>query len=273
MDGSGNYQPPELLPGSVWLVGAGPGDPGLVSWLALSALRSADAVIYDTAIEPGTIALIPAGHLAQPALPAGNHGSVIERCISLAREGWRVVRLIEGDPLADPGGVATALALSAAGIPYRVVPGITAMIAGPAFAGVPVTQRGVNAAVHFLDLAEDDDVAAVHLGDSDGTAIVVTLAPRQVLPLAARLIADGLSPATPLLVLVEAGHAAQRAVESTVGDPALPASATLQRRIIVVIGEVVATRRRLALVSDLPAAPPLAAFDHSGGFSMVGIAG
>ncbi len=274
MDGSGNYQPPELTPGSVWLVGAGPGDPGLVSWLALSALRSADAVIYDTAIEPGTIALIPAGRLAQPALPTGNHVSVIERCISLAREGWRVVRLIEGDPLADPAGVAAALALSAAQIPYRVVPGITAMIAGPAFAGVPVTQRGVNASVHFLALDEDDDIAKVPLGDIDGTAIVATVSPRQLRPLAARLRAAGAAPATPLLVLLEAGHSGQRSFESTLGDPLLPASAVLEHRIVVVIGDVVATRRRLTgAQGDAAPEMPIPAFDHGGGFSMVGIAG
>jgi uroporphyrin-III C-methyltransferase len=279
MDGSGNYQPPELTAGSVWLVGAGPGDPGLVSWLALSALRAADAVIYDPAIEAGTIALIPPGRLAQPALPTGNHGSIIERCISLAREGWRVVRLIEGDPLADPAGVAAALALSAAEIPYRVGPGITAMIAGPAFAGVPVTRRGVNAAVRFVTLGEDDDVATISLGEIDGTAVVVTLAPRQLRPFAARLRADGAAPETPLLALLEAGHSGQRAFESTLGDPLLPASAVLEHRIVVVIGDVVATRRELTAGQEdvVPMAPlpafDHAAFDHGGGFSMVGIAG
>ena len=271
MDGSLHYEPPELMPGSVWLVGAGPGDPGLVSWLALSALRSADAVIYDAAIEPGTIALIPPGRLAQPALPTGNHGSVIERCIRLARDGWRVVRLIEGDPLADPAGVAMALALSAAQIPYRVVPGITAMIAGPAFAGVPVTQRGINAGVHFLDLGEADDIAAMHLGEIDGTAIVATLPPKQLQPFVERLRADGIAPATPLLVLVEAGHSGQRSFESTLGDPVVPTSAVLERRIIVVIGDVVSTRRRLTLAPET--LPHTLVTDHGGEFSMIGIAG
>jgi uroporphyrin-III C-methyltransferase len=268
MDGSGIYQPPELTQGSVWLVGAGPGDPGLVSWLALSALRSADAVIYDAAIEPGTIALIPAGRLAQPALPTGNHGSVIERCIRLAREGWRVVRLFEGDPFADPNGVATALALSTAQIPYRIVPGITAMIAGPALAGVPVTQRGINAAVHFLDLDEDDDIAALHLGESEGSATVATIAPSQLRPLAERLRADGLAGSTPLLVLVSAGHSAQQSLESTLADPVLPEFAALERRIVVVVGEVVSTRRLLALAPEA-----LVAAEYGTGFSMVGVAG
>ncbi|MBV8651815.1 MAG: hypothetical protein JO255_10140, partial [Alphaproteobacteria bacterium] len=130
------------------------------------------------------------------------------------------------------------------------------------------------AAVQFLTLGEDDDVAATGLGEIYGTAVVATLAPRQLRPFAARLRAEGASPEMPLLVLLEAGHSGQRAFESTIGDPLLPASAALEHRIVVVIGDVVATRRQLTVVREdaIPQAP-IPAFDHAGGFSMVGIAG
>jgi uroporphyrin-III C-methyltransferase len=125
MDGNLAYAPPELAPGSVWLVGAGPGDPGLVSLLAVTAFRVADAVIHDAAVTPEILALIPAGKLVQRVGPSGFEGAV-ERCVALARDGWRVVRLVEGDPLATNFGAAAASAISEAGVACRVVPGIAA---------------------------------------------------------------------------------------------------------------------------------------------------
>jgi uroporphyrin-III C-methyltransferase len=141
---------PELEPGSVWLVGAGPGDPGLLSWLAVHALRSADAVLHDRGVAEPVLRLAGAA-----ALEGVEPGAGLDRAIALARDGWRVVRLVEGDPLSGSDGAVAALALAEAEIGFRLVPGITPGVAErsrawPARAAVP---RAAPAVVSFAGLA------------------------------------------------------------------------------------------------------------------------
>src|SRR5215831_540207 len=120
---------PDLMPGSVWLVGAGPGDPGLLSLLAWQALRQADAVVYDALVDTRVLALARVGAELDYAGKRGGRPSpeqpdITLRLIKLARAGKRVLRLKGGDPFVFGRGGEEALALAAAGIPFRIVPGI-----------------------------------------------------------------------------------------------------------------------------------------------------
>src|SRR3954465_8477009 len=146
---------PEFLAGSVWLVGAGPGDPGLLTALALHALDRADSIVYDALVDPRILALARPGASLEYAgkrggRPSPRQADISTRLIALARQGNRVLRLKGGDPCVFGRGGEEALALARAGTPFRIVPGITAGIGGLAYAGIPVTPRDTNSAVTFL---------------------------------------------------------------------------------------------------------------------------
>src|ERR1700675_2885279 len=146
---------PEMAHGSVWLVGAGPGDPGLLSVLALHALEQADAVVYDALVDPHILALARPGAALEDAGKRGGRPSprqpdISARLVALARDGKRVLRLKGGDPCVFGRGGEEALALAEAGVPFRIVPGVTAGIGGLAYAGIPVTHRDVNSVVTFV---------------------------------------------------------------------------------------------------------------------------
>src|SRR5262250_3159677 len=146
---------PKLEPGSVWLAGAGPGDPGLMSVLALHGLRQAEAIVYDALVDSRILDLARPGVQLEYAGKRGGKPSAKQRDISLrlielAREGRRVLRLKGGDPFVFGRGGEEALALVAAGVPFRIVPGVTAGIGGLAYAGIPVTHRATNSAVAFI---------------------------------------------------------------------------------------------------------------------------
>src|SRR5437660_1284201 len=148
------------MSGTVYLVGAGPGDPGLITRRALDLIAEADVILYDR--------LIPAGALdnarpdadlryvgKRPGEPAVGQDEISRTLIELARAGRSVVRLKGGDPFVFGRGGEEAEALRAAGIPYEVVPGVTAGVAAPAYAGIPVTHRDHASAVAFVTGHED----------------------------------------------------------------------------------------------------------------------
>ena len=146
---------PALEPGWVWLTGAGPGEPGLLSLLALHGLRQADIVVYDALVDARILDLARPGAVLEFAGKRGGKPSARQRDISLrlvelAREGKRVLRLKGGDPFVFGRGGEEALSLVAARIPFRIVPGISAGIGGLAYAGIPVTHRDINSAVTFI---------------------------------------------------------------------------------------------------------------------------
>ncbi len=250
---------PEFAPGSVWLVGAGPGDPGLLSALALHALGRADSVVFDALVDPRTLALARPGAALDYAgkrggRPSPSQPDISARLIRLAKEGRRVLRLKGGDPCVFGRGGEEALALAAAGVPFRIVPGITAGIGGLAYAGIPLTHRDTNSAVTFLtgchsggSLPEGLDWPAIARG---APVLVLYMALKQLPNIVAHLIAGGRSAEEPVAVISKATSPQQRVLISTLGALAQDA-ALVEPPAVTVIGEVVRFREALDWVGAL----------------------
>ena len=238
---------PDFKAGHVWLVGAGPGDPGLLSVLALHALRCADMVVYDALVDPRILRLARPGAVLDSAgkrggRPSPSQPDISARLIALARENNRVLRLKGGDPCVFGRGGEEALALAAAGVPFRIVPGITAGIGGLAYAGIPLTHRDTNSAVTFFT-GHDSDGAVP--GGLDWRAIargapvlVLYMASRHLPSIVERLISYGRRSDELVAVISKATTAAQRVVVSTLGEVAA-AAAGIEPPAIVVVGDVV----------------------------------
>ncbi len=250
MVNSARLELPELKPGAVWLVGAGPGDPGLLSVLALHALGEADAIVYDALVDPRILALARPGAVLEDAGKRGGRPSprqpdISARLIALARGGARVLRLKGGDPCVFGRGGEEALALAEAGIPFRIVPGITAAIGGLAYAGIPLTHRGINSAVTLITGHNSDGAVPGEEGSAPdwealargSPVIVLYMALRHLDDIAARLIAAGRAPNEPVAIVSKATTAAQRVVMTTLGEVAAAAKG-VEAPAIVVIGEV-----------------------------------
>lgn len=246
---------PDFTPGSVWLVGAGPGDPGLLSALALHALDRADVVVYDALVDPRILALAPAGAQLDYAgkrggRPSPSQPDISARLIRLAREGRRVLRLKGGDPCVFGRGGEEALALAEAAIPFRIVPGITAGIGGLAYAGIPVTHRDINSAVTFVTghssggaVPNGIDWEAIARGSP---VIVLYMGLRQLGAIAARLIAAGRRADEPVAIVSKATTPAQRVLVTSLAEAAAAAAqAGIEGPTIIAIGEVVRLRAAL----------------------------
>ncbi len=244
---------PEFEPGWVWLVGAGPGDPGLLTVLALHALGTADAVIHDALVDTRILELARGGAEMifagkRGGKPSPTQPDISARLVRLARAGRRVLRLKGGDPFVFGRGGEEALALAAARVPFRVVPGITAGTGGLAYAGIPVTHRALNSAVTFLTghtagTGGDLDWEAIARGSP---VIVVYMALKHLGAIAARLMENGRDGAEPAAIVASAATPRQRVVETTLGDAAAAARRhAIEPPAIVVIGEVVRLRAGL----------------------------
>jgi uroporphyrin-III C-methyltransferase len=246
---------PRLEPGWVWLAGAGPGDPGLMTLLALHGLRQADVVVYDALVADAILALAAPGTRREFAgkrggKPSAKQPDISRRLIQLAREGARVLRLKGGDPFVFGRGGEEALALAAARVPFRIVPGVSAGIGGLAYAGIPITHRDVNSAVTFVT-GHDASGAIPDTVDWEAVAkgspvIVVYMALKHIAAIAARLMAAGRRPEEPVAVVSRATTARQRVLETTLARAAADAAASgIEPPAIVAIGEAVTLRRGL----------------------------
>ena len=257
---SARLELPDFLPGSVWLVGAGPGDPGLLSVLALHALDHADIVVYDALVDPRILALAPAEATLDYAgkrggRPSPSQPDISARLIRLAQEGRRVLRLKGGDPCVFGRGGEEALALAGAGIPFRIVPGITAGIGGLAYAGIPVTHRDINSAVTFVTghssggaVPDEVDWEAIARGSP---VIVLYMGLRHIAAIAARLIAAGRAPGEPVAIVSKATTPDQRVLVSTLAEAAADAAASrIEGPTIIAVGEVVRMRAALDWLDD-----------------------
>lgn len=218
---------PVFEPGTVWLVGAGPGAPGLLSLLGYHGLGQAEVVVYDALVSEKLL------DLANPAaerLYAGKRGGkpspkqadISLRLVELAQSGKRVLRLKGGDPFMFGRGAEEALTLAAHDIRFRIVPGISAGLGGLAYAGIPVTHRDTNHAVVFLTGHDETggvpaavDWAAVA---NAAPVIVMYMAVKHLRGIADRLMAAGRPPADRVAVVCNAALPGQFVVEGTLGD-------------------------------------------------------
>jgi len=235
---------PRLEPGWVWLAGAGPGDPGLASLHTLHAIAEADVILTDALANK---ALLQLARTDAQLVDAGKRGgkpsaaqeTISRRLIAYARKGLRVLRLKGGDPFVFGRGAEEALALARAGIPFRVVPGVTAGIGGLAYAGIPVTHRDTNQAVTFITgsgangAAPELDWAAIAKGSP---TIVLYMARKHAGKIASALIAAGRDVNEPAAIISNASLKEQATVVTrlaALGD----AAAVADTPAILVIGE------------------------------------
>ena len=246
---------PEIEAGWVWLAGAGPGDPGLLTLQALQGLRSAEVVVYDALVGEDILRLAGPGTVLEYAgkrggKPSPKQADISRRLIQLAREGRRVLRLKGGDPFVFGRGAEEALALVEAGVPFRIVPGVSSGLGGLAHAGIPLTHRETNSAVTFLtghnvggEVPDDLDWAAIARGSP---VIVIYMALKHLEAIAGRLLAGGRDPEEPVAVVSQATLPGQAVLETTLGAcHAAARDAGLTPPCLVVVGEVVRLRAGL----------------------------
>ncbi len=218
----------EFAKGEVWLVGAGPGDAGLLTLHAVEALRTADVEIQDALKSAKVLEYAAGAELVflgkRGGKPSPKQPEINARLVAEAKAGRRVVRLKGGDPFMFGRGTEEVLALVAAGVKFRVVPGITAGIGGLAYAGIPVTSRDVNSSVIFLTghdhtglSPEGIDWAAV--GHAAGM-IVLYMAMRHMGEISDKLMAGGLSGDTPVAVVMRASMPEMRILDTTLARAA-----------------------------------------------------
>jgi uroporphyrin-III C-methyltransferase len=209
--------------GHVSLVGAGPGDPGLLTRRAVARLRAADLVLYDALIDRRVLKLARHAQRFFVGKRAGRHAmsqpAINALMIRAARRGKRVVRLKGGDPFVFGRGGEEALALHAAGIRFEIVPGITSAVAAPALAGIPVTHRGVSSA--FLVVGGHDADAfgsAIDAVVPDEVTLVVLMGVGRRVAIANRLIERGWNPRIPAAIVVDASKATQAVWRGTLQE-------------------------------------------------------
>ncbi|MDQ2664650.1 MAG: uroporphyrinogen-III C-methyltransferase [Gemmatimonadota bacterium] len=252
--------------GIVYLVGAGPGDPSLLTVRGRDLLATCDVIATDALANP---AIVAAAQLTNPdveILDVGKRGGSSESAsqeainallVRLGRDGKRVVRLKGGDPLVFGRGSEEAQALAAAGVAFEIVPGVTAGIAAPAYAGIPVTHRGVATSVTFVTGHEDPskpdtqtDWAA--LARAGGT-IVLYMGVKSLPRITSALVSGGMSPDTPAAAVQWGTHARQRTVVGTVDTLADAISReALGAPVITIIGDVVSLRDEIAWFDRRP---------------------
>ncbi|MFY3742559.1 uroporphyrinogen-III C-methyltransferase [Anaeromyxobacter sp. Red801] len=248
-------------PGLVSLVGAGPGDAGLLTRRGAERLRTADVVLYDALVDPAVLALAPSAHRFHVGKRAGRP-SVSQRAIErllvrAARAGKRVVRLKCGDPFVFGRGGEEALALAAAGVPFEVVPGVSSAVAAPALAGIPVTHRGTSAAFAVVAGHAEASYGPVLDGLAPGTlSLVVLMGVGERAGIAARLRARGWSSDTPAALVLGASGELAHTWRGRLADLACLALPPDRAHLpgTLVIGAVAALSLRSPLSTPQPAA-------------------
>lgn len=258
---------PTFAPGSVWLVGAGPGAPGLMTLMGYHALVHADAVIYDALVNEQILdwarpeaAIEYAGK--RGGKPSAKQADISLKLIALARAGKRVLRLKGGDPFVFGRGGEEGQALARAGVAFRIVPGISAGIGGLAYAGIPVTHRDTNHSVMFLtghdatgDLPAGVDWRAVARATP---VLVMYMAVKNLKLIARELVRHGRDPADPVAIVSHASLPGQRVAETSLGEIVeLDTTATLPTPAVVVVGRVTAFRELLDWYRDALRENPL----------------
>ena len=267
---------PLMEPGWVWLVGSGPGDAALMTLAGYNALQQADVVVCDALVSEDIIKLAGPQTVFEyvgkrGGRPSSKQASITLRLVEHAREGKRVLRLKGGDPFVFGRGGEEALGLVAAGVPFRIVPGISAGIGGLAYAGIPVTYRDTNTAVTLLtghnvkgEVPDGLDWDAIAKGSP---VIVAYMAMKHFPAIANRLVAGGRSPGEPAAIVCQATTGDQHVLETTLATAADDAEeAGMSPPAIIVIGEVVRLRSGLdwlgAMTGRILVSDPLGLRSH-----------
>lgn len=244
-----------VVPGTVYLVGAGPGDPKLLTLRGKECLERADVVLYDHLANPALLAYAPAG---AERIYVGRRGRGRYQCqeevnrllLEKARAGKVVVRLKGGDPFVFGRGGEEAEAVAAAGLPFEVVPGVTAAVAVPAYAGIPVTHRAWASTVSFVTGHEDPGKGGTalewpRLATASGT-LVFLMGMKNLGTIVDHLLAEGKPADTPVALVRWGTRANQRTVVGTLGDIQGKAKkAGLEPPTVIVVGDVVRLRDQL----------------------------
>jgi uroporphyrinogen III methyltransferase/synthase len=248
--------------GKVYLVGAGPGDPELISVKGASCLGEADAIIYDRLLDDLLLDTAPpAAEKIYVGKKAGQHtmlqGEINRLLVAKAKEGKTVVRLKGGDPFVLGRGGEEAEALAQNGIPFEVVPGITSAIAVPAYAGIPVTHRGLASSFAVITGHEDPakDNSSINWEKlAGGVDTLIFLMGMKNLPqIVAKLMQHGRLPDTPVAIIKESTGPGQKTITGSLGDIVAKAEKhRLTAPAVIVVGEVVRLREKLRWFDNRP---------------------
>lgn len=246
---------PKMEPGHVWLVGAGPGDPGLLTLHAVNALKEADVVVYDALVDKHCLAMArPEAELEfagkRGGKPSPKQRDISLRLVELARAGKKVLRLKGGDPFIFGRGGEEALTLTEHRVPFRIVPGVTSGSAALAYAGIPATHRDINHSVTFLTghdaggaVPDRIDWESVSKGSP---VIIMYMAMKHAGAIAERLLRAGRPESEPVAVVCNGTTDKQQVLETTLGTcEADIAKADLKPPAIVVVGDAVKLRAGL----------------------------
>jgi uroporphyrin-III C-methyltransferase len=239
-----------LSNGRVYIVGAGPGDPELMTIRAARLLGEADAVVYDRLVCFESLDFCPPGcRLISAGKAAGNHTMTQEEInqllIDLAREGLTVVRLKGGDPFIFGRGGEEALALAGAGVPFEIVPGVTSAAAAPAYVGIPVTHRHMASSVTFVTAHEDPkkpggSVDYAHLASGNGT-LVFLMGARSIGRISRELLRHGMSAESSVAIIENATTSSQRLLRCTLEEtPLFAEREEVSSPAVIVVGPVAA---------------------------------
>lgn len=253
---------PEFEAGWVWLAGAGPGDPGLLTLHAVNALKQADKVVYDALVSEDILSLVrPEAELfyagKRGGKPSWNQQDITDKLIELAKQGHRVLRLKGGDPFIFGRGGEEAQALVAADISFRMIPGISAGVGGLGYAGIPATHRDVNHAVTFVTghLAGKGEAELLDWASiaKASPVIVIYMAMSRLAVIADLLMQAGRSADEPVAIVTHATTPRQRVATGRLADAAqLAADNGLEPPSIIVIGAVVDLAETLHWFGDKP---------------------
>lgn len=244
---------PRLEPGHVWLAGAGPGDPGLLTIEVLSALNQADALVHDALVSSEIIELAEKAERffvgkrgGRLSIPQADINALLVR---LAKEGRKVIRLKGGHPFVFGRGGEEALALVEHGVPYRVLPGITSAFGGLTSAGIPATMRGVNGAIILATgfAATSDDRPDWAALARTGQPIIIYMGLTHMAQTVADLLEGGLSTDTPAALIENATLPQERSIIATLGTLVEAAQReNIVSPALIVVGGIVALRERLS---------------------------
>lgn len=241
--------------GKVYLVGAGPGDPGLITVKGLASLRQADVVIYDRLVDEGILHEAPAEAEKIYVGKSSNHHTLEQEAINQlliekARENKTVVRLKGGDPFVLGRGGEEAKALVENGIPFEVIPGVSSAVAVPAYAGIPVTHRGVASSFTVVTghkaLREDSPIIEWDKLAQGSDTLLILMGLTNLAHIVEQLIKNNKPPSTPVAVITHGTTSRQRCVTGTLQDIlSRVESENLEPPVVVVVGEVVRLRECL----------------------------